>query len=80
MKIAWKGKRWLALALALVLLLSMLPSSVPPVFSKEMDQTAPENTEKHPDIGKLVKPSTFNFAQAYTDPTNLNTGRIVAST
>ena len=38
MKIAWKGKRWLALALAFVLLLTMLPPMKPLAFSEEIGE------------------------------------------
>ena len=68
MKITRKGKRILSLLLAIVLLVSMLPSGVLPVSSQEVEQTTSQ-TEKHPDIGKTAK-ITSVFPVLWKDPTN----------
>ena len=79
MKITRKGKRLLTIALIFAMLVSMLPSGVMPVYSAGVEQSGAEDTDKHPDTGKLVKPLDFGYTQAYTDPSNWATGVYVSS-
>ena len=74
MKITRKGKRILSLLLAIVLLVSMVPSGVLSVFSQEVGQQ-----ETHPDIGKVAKLITFTSGKAYSDLTNAAYYTIVSS-
>ena len=74
MKITRKGKRILSLLLAIVLLVTMLPSGVLPVSSQEVD-----SDKQHPDIGKLAKLTSF-FAYAYKDLSNMGDAKVVGNT
>ncbi len=73
-----KGRRLLSLLLAIILLVTMLPSGVLPVSSQEVEQTTSQ-MEKHPDVDKVAKLKSF-FGTAYVDPTNSSTGKVVGNT
>ena len=71
MKMRTKGKRILSLALVLVVLLTLLPSGVLPVYSKEV--------ETHPDIDKIAKLKESSFILAYWDLSNMEDAKVVGS-
>ena len=71
MKMRTKGKRILSLALVLMVLLTLLPSGVLPVYSKEV--------ETHPDIDKIAKLKESSFILAYWDLSNMGDAKVVGS-
>ena len=63
----WKGKRFLSLALALILLMTSLHLPAP-VYATNEEQTVSDATEKDPMIGKQVKLNS-SYPWLWTDPT-----------